>query len=193
MAARAFAAAVIFARCSGDCGPFGLPLRAALIFARVSGECFLPLRYAFPLWTAPISARASGVWVLPLLAAPIFARVSGAWVLPLRAAPIFARVSGECTLPFLAALNFARCSGENTRVFVGISAFPVLKIPPSRSDSLSFPETPQKADRELLSVEVLSDLLGSEDWPPGEIADTEAAAEITCSGWRMRGLVSCRQ
>jgi hypothetical protein len=40
---------------------------------------------------------------------------------------------------------------------------------------------------------VLSDLLGSEDWPPGEIADTEAAAEITCSGWRMRGLVSCRQ
>src|SRR6516165_5200727 len=120
MAARAFAAAVIFARCSGDCGPFGLPLRAALIFARVSGECFLPLRYAFPFWTAPISARASGVWVLPLLAAPIFARVSG-----------------ECTLPFLAALNFARCSGENTRVFVGISAFPVLKIPPSRSDSLA--------------------------------------------------------
>jgi hypothetical protein len=44
-------------------------------------------------------------------------------------------------------------------------------------DDPSFPETPQKADRELLPVEVLSDLLGSGDFP-AEVLDPEAAAKI---------------
>jgi hypothetical protein len=44
-------------------------------------------------------------------------------------------------------------------------------------DDPSFPETPQKADGELLPVEVLADLLGSDDFPT-EVLDTEAAAKI---------------
>ena len=42
-------------------------------------------------------------------------------------------------------------------------------------DDPSFPQAPQKADRELLPVEVLADLLGSGDFPV-QVDDPEAAA-----------------
>ena len=44
-------------------------------------------------------------------------------------------------------------------------------------DDPSIPQTPQKADNESLSVEVLADLLGSGDFPV-QVDDPEAAAEI---------------